>query len=57
MSHSSLVPERQLVFSPALAQTIGLDEAILLQHLSELFQHRETQTHRGYAWLRVERDW
>ena len=57
MSDSSFIPERQLVFSPALAQTIGLEEAILLQHLSELFQHRETQTIQGYAWLRVEREW
>ena len=38
MSDSSFIPERQLVFSPALAQTIGLEEAILLQHLNELFQ-------------------
>jgi hypothetical protein len=57
MSDSSFIPERQLVFSPALAQTIGLEEAILLQHFAELFQHRETQMHQGYAWLRVERDW
>ena len=33
MSNSSLVPERQLVFSPGLAATIGLEESILLQHL------------------------
>lgn len=57
MSDSSFIPERQLVFSPALAQTIGLEESILLQHLAELFQHRQTQTHRDYSWLRVERDW
>ena len=35
MSDSSLVPERQLVFSPGLAATIGLEEAILLQHLQQ----------------------
>ena len=57
MSDSSFIPERQLVFSPALAQTIGLQEAILLQHLADLFHHREAQTHRGCAWLRVEREW
>ena len=57
MSDSSFIPERQLVFSPALAQTIGLEEAILLQHLAELYRHREAQHHRGYAWLRVEREW
>ncbi|MEP5764710.1 MAG: DnaT-like ssDNA-binding domain-containing protein [Halieaceae bacterium] len=57
MSDSSFIPERQLVFSPSLAQTIGLEEAVLLQHLSELFQHRQAQQHRGYDWLRIERDW
>jgi hypothetical protein len=57
MSDSSFIPERQLVFSPALAQTIGLEEAIMLQHLSELFQHREAQHRQGYAWLQVERQW
>ena len=57
MSDSSLIPERQLVFSPLLAQTIGLEEAIFLQHLSELFEHREAQPLQGYNWLRVERDW
>ena len=57
MTDSSFIPERQLVFSPALAQTIGLEEAILLQHLNDLFQHRTPQHHRGYDWLRVEREW
>jgi hypothetical protein len=57
MSDTSFIPERQLVFSPSLAQTIGLEEAILLQHLGELFAHRDTQQHGGYAWLRVERSW
>jgi hypothetical protein len=57
MSDSSFIPERQLVFSPALAQTIGLEEAVLLQHLSELLQHRQTEHRRGYAWLSIEREW
>lgn len=57
MSDSSFIPERQLVFSPALAQTIGLEEAVLLQHLSELFKHRSAEPHQGYEWLRVERQW
>ena len=42
MSESSLVPERQLVFSPGLAATIGLEEAILLQHLQLQFDHLES---------------
>ena len=31
---SSLIPSRQFVFSPDLAATIGLEEAVLLQCLS-----------------------
>ncbi|MEP1473083.1 MAG: DnaT-like ssDNA-binding domain-containing protein [Halieaceae bacterium] len=57
MSESSLVPERQLVFSPALAATIGLEEAILLQHLQAEFGHQVAQTRNGFAWLSVERDY
>ena len=56
MSNSSLVPERQLVFSPGLAATIGLEESILLQHLQALFEHRHAQERDNYAWLSVERD-
>ena len=55
MSDSSLIPERQLVFSPGLAATIGLEEAILLQQLGELFEHREAQIKNGFAWLSIER--
>mgnify|MGYP001814406843 FL=1 len=55
MSASSLVPERQLVFSPGLAATIGLAEAILLQQLQDLFDHLNPLERDGYAWLRVER--
>ncbi len=57
MPDSSLVPERQLVFSPALAATIGLGEAILLQHLQALFDHHRAQFRDGHAWLSVERDY
>jgi hypothetical protein len=57
MSDSSFIPERQLVFSPALAATIGLEESILLQHLNELFQHRSPDVRNGFAWLSVERQW
>ena len=55
MPDSSLIPERQLVFSPGLASTIGLEEAILLQHLGELFKHREPSIQNGFAWLSIER--
>ncbi|MEM1111664.1 MAG: DnaT-like ssDNA-binding domain-containing protein [Pseudomonadota bacterium] len=56
MSESTLVPERQLVFSPSLAATIGLEEAILLQQLQSLFEHRPSQLRAGFNWLSVERD-
>lgn len=56
MPESSLVPERQLLFSPGLAATIGLGEAILLQHLQGLLAHRDPQLRDGHAWLSVERE-
>jgi hypothetical protein len=56
MSDSSLVPERQLVFSPGLAATIGLEESILLQHLQALFEHRRAEIRGQHAWLSVERE-
>ena len=55
MSDFSLIPERQLVFSPLLAATIGLEEAILLQHLQHLFEHNSAELRKGYSWLSVER--
>ena len=57
MPDSSLVPERQLVFSPTLASTIGLEEAILLQHLQQLCDHQRADVRGGYAWFTVERDY
>lgn len=56
MSESSLVPERQLVFSPTLAATIGLEEAVLLQHLQQVFEHQAATVREGYAWYRVSRE-
>jgi hypothetical protein len=55
MTDFSLLPERQLLFSPLLAATIGLEEAILLQHLQQLFDHQSAEIRKGYAWLSVER--
>jgi hypothetical protein len=57
MTDSTLVPERQLAFSPGLAQTIGLEEAILLQHLDGVCLHQPPRLHDGYSWHRVRRDW
>jgi len=55
MSDFSLIPERQLLFSPLLAATIGLEEAILLQHLQPMFEHHNPQIRNGHAWLSIER--
>mgnify|MGYP003626184068 CR=1 FL=1 len=55
MTHSSLVPERQLVFSPGLAATIGLEESILLQHLHTQFEHHSMQEKDGFGWISVPR--
>ena len=57
MSDSSLIPERQLVFSPGLAATIGLEETILLQHLEALFGHHEAEIRDNHAWLNIPRDY
>ena len=57
MSDSPLIPERQLVFSPGLAATIGLEEAVLLQHLGTLLEHRQGQPRDGFDWYKVEREW
>jgi len=55
MSDFSLIPERQLLFSPVLAETIGLEEAILLQHLQQVFEHQRPDIRKGYAWFSRER--
>jgi len=57
MPESSLIPERQLVFSPELAATIGLEEAILLQHLQQVFHQSPARMGSGYAWYRVQREY
>jgi DnaT DNA-binding domain len=54
MADFSLIPERPLLFSPLLAATIGLEEAILLQHLQPLFEHHGPQIRNNYAWLSIE---
>ena len=50
---SSLVPSRQCVFSPDLAATIGLEEAILLQCLSDNTELIAAQTHSGFDWFEL----
>ena len=55
MVESSLVPEQQLVFSPGLAATLGLEEAILLQFLHALLDHLPVRRSDNRDWLCVER--
>ena len=49
----SLLPEKSIVFSPTLAATLGLEEAILLQVLQECISHSEQTTSSGFAWTVV----
>ena len=44
MPSASLIPDRQLTFSPELAETIGLEEAILLQALGSHLNGAEDWT-------------
>ena len=44
MSSVSLIPDRQLTFSPELAETIGLEEAVLLQALGTLLENNQGWT-------------
>ncbi|MCC7516265.1 MAG: hypothetical protein IT470_02880 [Pseudomonadales bacterium] len=46
---SSLLPERPLVILPSLAATIGLEEAVMLSVVHELFVHRAQA-----GWLTVD---
>lgn len=51
-----MLPEHPIVISPTLAATIGLEEAVLLQTLSELLKHRGlTRTAQsGRRWLNID---
>ena len=44
MPSASLIPDRQLTFSPELAEIIGLEEAVLLQELGAQLTHRDEWT-------------
>ena len=50
---SKLVPERPLVFSPTLAATIGLEEAILLQVLMDFTAHRPALILDQHKWIEI----
>ena len=49
----SLIPEKSIVFSPTLAATLGLEEAILLQILQECVSHSEQLTSSGFSWTSI----
>lgn len=51
-----MLPEHPIVISPTLAATIGLEEAVLLQTLSELLKHRGlTRTAQSNRrWLNID---
>ena len=48
---SSLIPEHPIVISPSLATTIGLEEAVLLQLLSDVISFRQGDSRQGYQWF------
>lgn len=49
----SLIPERPIVVSPSLASSIGLEQAILLQHLESLLALGVSQHNNGYQWTNI----
>lgn len=51
---SSLIPEKPLLFSPSLAATIGLEEAVMLSALNDVAQYRPGTYSRGHRWLELE---
>ena len=55
MAVAKLIPESQLVFSPELAATVGLEEAVLLQQIRGLYLHQPATQRDGLRWLHVSR--
>jgi hypothetical protein len=51
---SSLVAEKPLQISPALATTLGLEEATMLAVFSDLLHYGEPIAHNGLQWLEVK---
>lgn len=51
---SSLIPEKPILVYPSLANTVGLDEAILLSVFSDLTQGLTSSFRNGYAWYTLE---
>ena len=51
---SSLIPERHITISPALAATIGLEEAVMLQALTDISVFTPANTDQGYTWYQID---
>jgi hypothetical protein len=49
----SLIPESQLTFSAELARTVGLEGAVLLQQLKDVYRHQPATPRGGLGWLHV----
>ncbi|MGK2915130.1 MAG: DnaT-like ssDNA-binding domain-containing protein [Porticoccaceae bacterium] len=49
-----LIPEKPLVFSPQLAATLGLEEAILLQILDDIMACHQPEERNGFRWLDID---
>ncbi|MGI9292769.1 MAG: DnaT-like ssDNA-binding domain-containing protein, partial [Pseudomonadales bacterium] len=50
---SSFLPERTCCFSPSLAATIGLEEAVMLQSLQEVQFHHAADSGGGLLWIHL----
>lgn len=49
----SLIPDKPLIFFPHVASTLGLEEAILLQALKEVSNHRQAAELNGVLWTEL----
>jgi hypothetical protein len=49
-----LLPERQLLISPQLAATLGLEEALLYQLLGDFMAQGEPQLRSNFLWLSID---
>ena len=52
----SFVPEKSISFSPMLAATIGLQEAIALQLLQECVSHNDSYLEDGLRWVKIKEE-
>ena len=48
-----LIFEKPLVFSPQLAATLGLEQAVLLQTLHDAQLHGQPEQRNGFLWLDI----